>query len=261
MHFNWRTALFLLRLLARRNKDLQHCLMYRLGTRACVLGGGLQKWQAVIWNQTWNKWFLGTYFSVDQWCVKYMYLYKYKVTFKFWCYVCCQILCLKNNSITFLLPVTCRITTIVFYLWVKPPLCIFHWNEESALGYSLQTWCITNTLQKPQWEYHVANQCLPINDLPVRGLETWSDPPCGLLGKTGLLGRFLAVVPCWSLPLKDFCDHLASSQLWQSWLWSFQTSFLFQETYSLCLMEGRWILLSQPRSPSCWSHWPWRNTD
>lgn len=163
-----------------------------------------------------------------------MYLYKYKVTFKFWCCVCCQILCLKNNTITFLLPVTCRITTIVFYLWVKPPLCIFHWNEEPALGYSLQTWCITNTLQKPQWEYRVANQCLPISDLPIYGLETWSDPPCGLLGKTGLLGRFLAVVLCWSLPLKDFCDHLASSQLWQSWLWSFQTSFLFQGTFSLC---------------------------
>lgn len=162
MHFNWRTALFLLRLLARRNKDLQHCLMYRLRNPSVCAGRGLQKWQAVIWNQTWNKLFLGTYFSVDQWYVKYMYLYKYKVTFKFWCYVCCQILCLKNNSITFLLPVTCRITTIVFYLWVKPPLCTFHWNEEPALGYSLQTWCITNTLQKPQWEYHVAKS-VPAN--------------------------------------------------------------------------------------------------
>lgn len=69
------------------------------GSRACVLGGGLQKWRAVLWNQTWNKWFLGTYFSVDQWYVKYMYLYKYKVTFKFWCYVCCQILCLKTTAL------------------------------------------------------------------------------------------------------------------------------------------------------------------
>lgn len=108
MHFNWRTALFLLRLLARWNKDLQHCLMYRLWKPSVCWEGGLQKWQAVILNQTWNKLFLGTYFSVDQRYVKYMYLYKYNVTVKFWCYVCCQILCLKNK-ITFLLPVTCRI--------------------------------------------------------------------------------------------------------------------------------------------------------
>lgn len=166
--------------------------------------GGLQKWQAVILKQTWNELFLGTYSSVDQRYVKYMYLYKYKVTFKFWCYVCCQILCLKKQKITFLLFVTHRITTIVVYLWVEPPLCIFHWNEESALGYFLQTWCITNTLQKPQWDYRLANQCLLISDLPTYGLETWNDPPRGLLGKTGLLGRLLAaVVPCWSLPFLE----------------------------------------------------------
>lgn len=194
MHFNWRTALFLLRLLARRNKDLQHCLMYRLRNPSVCIGRGTSRNdKSSFETRPGTNCFL-EHTSLDQWYVKYVYLYIYRVTFKFWCYVCCQILCLKNNSITFLLPVTRRITTIVFYLWVKPPLCIFHWNEEPALGYFLQTWCITNTVQKPHWEYCVAHQCLPTSDLPVYGLETWSDPPCGLLGKTGLLGRFLAVM-------------------------------------------------------------------
>lgn len=209
MHFNWRTALFLLRLLARWNKDLQHCLMYRLWKPSVCWEGGLQKWQAVILNQTWNKLFLGTYFSVDQRYVKYMYLYKYNVTVKFWCYVCCQILCLKNK-ITFLLPVTCRITTIVFYLWVKPQLCIFHWNEESALGSFLQTWCNADTLQKPHWEYHLANQCLAISNLPIYGLEMWNDPPHGLLGRTGLLGRLLAIAVLNSATLRGFVTVLSA---------------------------------------------------
>lgn len=192
--------------------------------------GGLQKWQAVILNQTWNKLFLGTYFFVDQRYVKYMYLYKYKVTLKFWCYVCCQILCLKNkNKITFLLPMTCRITTIVFYLWVKPPLCIFHWNEESALGYFLQTWCITKPCRNLSENIIWLISACRLVIYPFVGLRHEMTHLVDYWAKLDFWGDYWLSCRAESYHLKTFCEHLASSQLWQSWLWSFQTSFLFQE--------------------------------
>lgn len=65
---------------------------------------------------------------------------------------------------------TLRITTVVFYLWAVPQLCIFYWNEESVPGCFLQIQCFTHTMQKPKWEYHLADQCLSVSDLPVYGL-------------------------------------------------------------------------------------------
>lgn len=56
----------------------------------------------------------------------------------------------------------------------------------------------------------MANQCLAISNLPIYGLEMWNDPPHGLLGRTGLLGRLLAIAVLNSATLRGFVTVLSA---------------------------------------------------